>query len=345
MPDKEANERLIDQLGRSILEHLQGDDPITLLVVGRIGSGKSSTVNSLLGAELANVSLHGKGTDNVEMHEGEIQGIKFKVIDTPGFGDPDPDQDARTLEQINRLAGHFDALLYVSALNQPRVDLIDTYTMRTLFESLPDMIWDKSVIVLTKADLTGESFAAQRGRWERTLRDLMAREARRTRRATGSDVEKIPMVAVSNGHPRNPDGNEWLGELFVTALERINRTVAIRFLFAQIKRVHLSDREQSTASPGHATSGGPSPAPAATSYSAGWRAESFALDPAQRGRLREVVRDALVITASATTIGAAVGAAVGGPPGALVGGFIGATIGVTVAAVTTFWDGVKGLFS
>ena len=50
-----------------------------------------------------------------------------------------------------------------------------------------------------------------------------------------SKVEKIPIVTISNGQRRNADGAEWLGELFVTVLERIDGTVAIQFLFANRK--------------------------------------------------------------------------------------------------------------
>jgi predicted GTPase len=324
---------LIEKLSRSIAERLQRDTPITLLVVGRIGSGKSSTVNSLLGAELAKVSLHDRGTDHVEMHEGQIHGIHFKIIDTPGFGDPDPEQDDRTLEEITHLSGHFDALLYISPLNQARVDLIDAITIRTLFGRFPEIIWKKSVIVFTKADLVEGDFAEQRDRWANTLQELMIRESGRMPR---SKVEAIPIVTISNGHEKRPDGVEWLGELFVTVLERIDRTVAIQFLFSQIGRIQSSEPKRSDTALDLSYIN-------RTSRERG--VDSIHLDSAQRSRVREVVRDALVITASATTIGAAVGAAVGGPPGALVGGLIGAGVGITVAAVTTFWDGFKGLFA
>ena len=337
MQENNDNAGLIGELSRSIAAQLSGDRTITILVVGRVGSGKSSTVNSLLGSEWAKVSMFRRGTDRVNAYDGDIQGIKFRVIDTPGFGDPEPGQDERTLDQIRALSGSCDALLYISPLNQPRVDMVDFHTARTLVESFPEVVWKKSVIVLTKADLVAEDFAHQRDSWAGTLQGLFRRAARELSQA---EPEEIPAIAISNGRPTNPDGNQWMGALFVAVLQRIDLSVAIRFLFSQVKRIDYEERAQRLAGDAlHASAYGVAP-----SYTSTPAAPTIVLDAQQRASVREVLRDALAITASATAIGAALGAVVGGPPGALLGGAIGATAGIIAAAAVSFWDDLKSLF-
>ena len=59
----------------------------TFMLIGRTGVGKSSTINRLLGEELAKVGAYEATTMDVEKYQTVINGVKFDVLDTPGLCD------------------------------------------------------------------------------------------------------------------------------------------------------------------------------------------------------------------------------------------------------------------
>ncbi|MCV3213991.1 50S ribosome-binding GTPase [Plectonema radiosum NIES-515] len=58
-----------------------------LLLVGRTGVGKSSTVNSLMGEKIAKVGDDEATTVEVKAYDRKINDVNFTVFDTPGLCD------------------------------------------------------------------------------------------------------------------------------------------------------------------------------------------------------------------------------------------------------------------
>jgi small GTP-binding protein len=233
--EKPILSQLRERIAESLVQNLLAGGAVVLLVVGRTGCGKSSTVNSLLGQEQAKVSPHERGTDRVATYSREIAGIDFLIVDTPGLGDIDPLQDRRTVAKLKALNMHINCLLYITALDQARQDKIDGYTLEALSAIFPDAIKERSVIVFTKADLVPEmEFAAKRHQWKRSLRKKLSKISS----MSSWGVLDIPVVVISNGSKFNPDGEEWLDELLVTVMDRSDRRADIQILLLKKRDGH-----------------------------------------------------------------------------------------------------------
>ena len=73
-------------------------DPLTIIVIGRTGVGKSALVNSLLGDTIDRKAIVTDGalpTDHevMEKHEGLFCGERVVIYDTKGLGNPELDDD------------------------------------------------------------------------------------------------------------------------------------------------------------------------------------------------------------------------------------------------------------
>ena len=122
--------------------------PVNILVIGPTGSGKSTLINNLLGKIVAEAD-HGASsvTGQVELHEGEYEGIKIRVYDTVGFGDTEGKSNQSIIKEIAD-AGEFDLVLVcVKMVSRADKDMKNMFTILRM--KLNREMWKRSVIVLT----------------------------------------------------------------------------------------------------------------------------------------------------------------------------------------------------
>jgi small GTP-binding protein len=94
------------------------------LLIGRAGVGKSSTVNSLLGRNIAPVGDYEPTTFDVKKYTTSFNSITINVIDTPGLCDDleDKGNDYKNLELIRtKSPSKIDSVLFVTRLDDTRV--------------------------------------------------------------------------------------------------------------------------------------------------------------------------------------------------------------------------------
>ena len=115
--------------------------PLTILVVGPPGVGKTTLINTLLGKYVAEVG-HGEKLFISEF-EGEYEGVKITAYDTDIGGK----SDCRILLDIAK-HGHFDLVLLCSKLG----DKADRTMFSELASVLNEEIWKRTVVVLTFAN-------------------------------------------------------------------------------------------------------------------------------------------------------------------------------------------------
>lgn len=128
---------------------------MTILVMGKGGVGKSSTVNSILGERVATVSAFQSEGLRPIMCSRTRAGFTLNVIDTPGIVEGGYVNE-QALEIIKRflLDKTIDVLLYVDRLDSYRVDNLDKQVVKAITDFLGKEIWQRGVVVLTHAQLS-----------------------------------------------------------------------------------------------------------------------------------------------------------------------------------------------
>ncbi|KAK7312243.1 hypothetical protein VNO77_35974 [Canavalia gladiata] len=136
-----------------------GQEPLdfscTIMVLGKTGVGKSATINSIFDEVKFNTSAFHMGTKKVQDVVGTVQGIKVRVIDTPGLLPSWSDQ--RSNEKILHSVKHFikktppDIVLYLDRLDMQSRDFSDMPLLRTITEIFGPSIWFNAIVVLTHA--------------------------------------------------------------------------------------------------------------------------------------------------------------------------------------------------
>ncbi|XP_047974817.1 translocase of chloroplast 120, chloroplastic-like [Salvia hispanica] len=136
-----------------------GQEPLdftcTIMVLGKSGVGKSATLNSIFDEVFFGTDAFELGTKKVQDIVGTVQGIRVRVIDTPGLLPSWSDQ--RENERILRSVKNFikktppDIVLYLDRLDMQSRDFGDMPLLRTITETFGPSIWFNAIVVLTHA--------------------------------------------------------------------------------------------------------------------------------------------------------------------------------------------------
>lgn len=203
------------------------DRRFTFLLVGRTGVGKSSTINTLLGKEVAEVGDTVPVTSEVVAYDTDVLGIPCRVVDTPGLSDGSH-MDADYIAKMHAAVGDpgVDCVWFVTPLYETRVRDDELLAINHITRAFGPDIWTRAVVVLSFADLIPDpgKFARKMDVRPAPLRDAI-RNAKggEPLRSVGKEVaEGIPFVAVTNEQDTTPDGVHWLGRLYVETLGRMS---------------------------------------------------------------------------------------------------------------------------
>ena len=191
----------------------------SFLLVGRTGVGKSSTINSLMGREVAPVGEFEAETKVVSAYTAPPEAIiPYRIYDTPGLCDSDGD-NAEYLQLIHReIKEPIDCLWFVTQLDESRVRTDEITTISHITSAFGEDIWKRAVIVFTRAD------KVENKRFDHVLSVRTRLILEQISKKVGSKIaDGIPSVAISNISDKTPDGRLWLGRLFVRTFVRISK--------------------------------------------------------------------------------------------------------------------------
>jgi predicted GTPase len=95
-------------------KYLPKQRPPFILITGKIGNGKTTTINTLFGKKVGKVSHTSRGTSTDNVYEWENKGENIHIIDVPGLGDT-TENDERSIRDIyNKRAKEADGFLVVT---------------------------------------------------------------------------------------------------------------------------------------------------------------------------------------------------------------------------------------
>uniref|UniRef100_A0A5B7B2K2 AIG1-type G domain-containing protein n=1 Tax=Davidia involucrata TaxID=16924 RepID=A0A5B7B2K2_DAVIN len=125
------------------------------MVIGKTGVGKSATINSIFDEVKFGTDAFQLGTKKVQDVVGTVQGIKVRVIDTPGLlhSWSDQRQNEKILHSVKRFIKKTppDIVLYLDRLDMQGRDFGDMPLLRTITEVFGPSIWFNAIVVLTHA--------------------------------------------------------------------------------------------------------------------------------------------------------------------------------------------------
>jgi small GTP-binding protein len=219
---------------REIIEQAQSPEevaskPINILLVGRTGAGKSSLINTIFDAKLAEVDVL-PSTDKISQYRWQANNETLNLLDTPGYEQAER-EDLRDL--VLDYGVNADLILLVTPALDPalQMDLDFLTEMRQERDNIP------VITVVTKVDKLrpirewNPSYDWQQGegKKEKNIRDAVA--YRQKNLGEYCDLV-LPLVAKNEQH--EPWGNDTLSMALVEAIEPAKQIKLANF---------VSDRE------------------------------------------------------------------------------------------------------
>ncbi len=308
----------LKELEQNVLKLLKEKNHISFLLIGRTGVGKSSTINSLLGEEVAPVGKYRPTTMEITTYQHCHDKIQYKIIDTPGLCDdlPEKGNDEQYLQSIKECVTCADSIWFVTELDATRVSSDEKRGIKLITTALGEKVWSSSVIIFTRSDkVNAEDFELDLAERSAIMREEILKYAPST------IVNNIPCIAVSNTNDILPNNKPWLGELFTQVFIRFSDAGALPFLTSMKNEIGEEQKEKKSIETG-------SPKMK--------RSKRIKINPLQKEKITDSVVKRVI---GSTTSGALTGAEIGsrfGPVGVAVGSAIGAVLGGAIAWLFSF---------
>lgn len=284
----------------------------SILLVGRTGTGKSSTINSLLGREAAPVGGVIPVTNKVEHFDCPINDATIRLYDTPGLCDSaELSNDDEYIGAIKGVLASIDLVLFVTPLNEARVSRDERIALRSLSAAIGRDLWENMIVLFSFSNSNlpgGAEYTEFFDKRSSALRKFVAEVS------SDKTAKNLPFLAIDNSSKFTPDGCEWVPELFTLVVERCSVSGVMPFVDALGADVGSADNSSSQET-----------ANAAETQNKRINLSEEQQQRVKRGLKRSVIGGAIIGAVAA--VAAVPGGVAIGAPLLLLGGAAGAAVG------------------
>ena len=234
---------------QSTAARLVGSSSVNVLIVGKVGVGKSSLINGVVGDD-SEVAREG---DVFRRYSFRHLGVDVTIWKSPGLLNPFGKDDECMREILNRCCPHkSDLIWYCTNMSVTRIGNDDFDAIKRLTVGLGKDIWKHAVFVMTFAnkvvrihelDLTPDAQKKQNLDYFRNR--LMQWHAKLSQAVVEAGVDSkvvagIPIVPV--GYDKEdplPDRDEWLSPFWYASILRMKQGRESRILKAKLHQIKL----------------------------------------------------------------------------------------------------------
>ena len=222
--------RKIDSLFEYLSNHLKA--PLSILIIGETGSGKSTLVNNLIGEDVAKIGETAQSeTMSIQVIECRIRGVNVIVSDTAGLRDSrGTKQDLKVLKALKSSfkAGRYSLVIFCfkmteTRMNQDKIDIFKDYHKI----GIP---WHRTFIALTFADIGHQTIReldlSEEAAHQRKLEDWQKKIVSTLQDIDGridKAIEERIFPTTSKPSLRLPNNKDWLASMWVKILETANK--------------------------------------------------------------------------------------------------------------------------
>ena len=137
------------------------------MITGKTGSGKTSLINGLIGAEVGDEGeTLSRSTTKVMPKELVLEEKKVRIWDTPGLQDG-TGEEKQYLDQMKRFCSDCDLYIYCVNMSQKRFEASEKRAIEALTKTFGRQFWPKVLFVLTFANTEVGNFPMDCNKEER----------------------------------------------------------------------------------------------------------------------------------------------------------------------------------
>ena len=219
----------ISEVAKKLLEK-KGHRQISILLIGKLATGRSALINSLIGDEVAPESDSIKSvTTTIQSYVANVHGIAVKVWDTPGIT-AGAEDELEKFHALEKAVSEADSIMYCLKMDDLRIQRQDVTTIDRLTQAFGTKFWKGAVFALTFANkvLPARNYNDPQARlaFFRERLSKWSEELKETLQKAGVPANVIKSVSfVPAGHYNDtmlPDGCEdWINRFWLMCLQSI----------------------------------------------------------------------------------------------------------------------------